>query len=91
MKTFCFTGFDIQDIKNKRLNLNNDKASQVSDIPIKVIKDNMYMIVNLLCKNISNAFKSALLPSCLKSTSVIPLYKKGKKDLKENYRPVRLI
>ena len=32
--------------------------------------------------------KSSSFPTCLKMADVIPLHKKGKKDLKENYRPI---
>ena len=42
-------------------------------------------------KNITNSIKSYLLPSCLKTAEITPIYKKGKKDSKENYKPVRIL
>ena len=42
-------------------------------------------------KNITNSIKSYLLPSCLKTAEITPIYKKGKKDFKENYKPVRIL
>ena len=42
-------------------------------------------------KNITNSIKSYLLPSCLKTAEITPTYKKGKKDFKENCKPVRIL
>ena len=39
----------------------------------------------------NSTFKSYLLPSSLKMAGVTPLHKKGKKDVKENYRPVSIL
>ena len=44
-----------------------------------------------MCKNVNNSIKSSLFPSCLKKADIIPIYKKGKKDLKGNYRPVSIL
>ena len=43
------------------------------------------------CENTNKAFKSSLFTACLKSVDVTSLHKKGKKDLKENYRPVSIL
>ena len=41
--------------------------------------------------SINNAIKSASFPSSLKSADVTPLHKKGRKDLKENFRPLSIL
>ena len=79
MKTFRFTVVDTNDIKNEILKLNISKAHQVSDIPIKVIKDNVDTFADFLYKNVNSASKSSLFPFCLKLAGVTPLHKKDKK------------
>ena len=73
------------------LKLNKNKASQHPDIPLKIIKENLDIFADFLCTNINRSFKSSSFPSCLKMADVTPLHKKGKKDLKENYRPVNIL
>ena len=89
--TFRFSEINIEDIKKDILKLDKNKASQHSDIPIKIIKENLDTFAEFLCKSINSSFKSSSFPSCLKMTDVTPLHKEGKKDLKENYRPVSIL
>ena len=81
-ETFRFAKVNIEDIKKGILKLGKNKASQHSDIPIKIIKENMDIFAGFLCTNINSSFKSSSFPSCLKMANVTPLHKKGKKDLK---------
>ena len=90
-ETFRFSEVNIEDIKKDILKLDKNKASQHSDIPIKTIKENLDIFAGFLCTNINSSFKSSSLPSCLKMADVTPLHKKGKKHLKENYRPVSIL
>ena len=83
-ETFCFSEVNIEDIKKSILRLDKNKASQHSNTPIKIIKENLDIFAEFLCTNINSSFKSSLLPSCLKMADVTPLHKKGKKDLIEN-------
>ena len=90
-ETFRFSEVNIEDIKKDILKLDKNKASQHSDIPIKIIKENLDIFAGFLCTNINRSFKSSSFPSCLKMADVTPLHKKGKKDLKENYRPLSIL
>ena len=90
-ETFRFSEVNIEDIKKDILKLNKNKASQHSDIPIKIIKENLDIFADFLCRNINSSFKSSSFPSCLKMADVTPLHKKGRKDLKENYRSVSIL
>ena len=67
-----------------------NKASQSSDIPNKFIKENV-IFAEFLWKSINSSIKSPTFPSCLKLADVTPLHKKGKKDKKDNYRPVSIL
>ena len=90
-ETFYFSEANIEDIKKDILKLDKNNASQHSDIPIKIIKENLDIFAGFLCTNINSSFKSSSFPSCLKMADVTPLHKKGKKDLKENYRSVSIL
>ena len=68
-----------------------NKASQYSDIPTKIIKENSDIFSNFICESISNSIKSSNFPSCLKHADVTLLHKKSNKSLKENYRPVSIL
>ena len=47
--------------------------------------------VDFICDNINSTFKSSFFPAYLMSLDVTPLYKKGKKGLKEKYRSVSIL
>ena len=80
-----FSEVNIEDIKKDILELDKNKASQHSDIPIKIIKENVDIFANFLCININISFKWSLFPFYLKKTDVAPLHKR--KEGIENYRP----
>ena len=88
---FCFKEVPIEEIQKEILNLNNKKASQNFDIPTKIIKENSDIFEKALCSFINHWIKSFTFPSCLKKADVTPIHKKGKKDKKENYRPVIIL
>ena len=90
-ETLRFSNVNIEGIKKDILKSHKNKASQHSDIPIKIIKENLDTFADFLCTNISSSFKSSSFPSCLKMAYVTPLHKKGKKDLKQNFRPVSIL
>lgn len=81
MKAFRFSEAGHDDIKNEilKLNNNNNNNDQVTDIPIKIIKDNVDIFADFLYKNINSALKPFLFPSCLKLADVVHLHKKEKK------------
>ena len=84
---FCFKEVSIEEIQKEILNLNNKKASQNFDIPTKIIKENCDIFEKVLCSFINDSIKSF----CLKEADVTPIHRKGKKDKKENYRPVSIL
>ena len=88
---FCFKQVSIEKIQKEILNLNNKKASQNSDISTKIIKENSDIFGKGLCSFINDLIKSFTFPSSLKVADVTPIHKKGKKDKKENNRPVSIL
>ena len=79
---FAFEEIDLASIKKEIHNLKINKASQSSDIPTKIIKENVDIFAEFLWKSINSSIKSSTFPTCLKSADVIPLHKKGKKEKK---------
>ena len=82
---FYLRELEKEEIQKEIHNLNNDKASQHSDIPIKIIRSNSDIFSDFLYVSINSSIKSSLFPSCLKKVDITPIYKKGKRDLKDNY------
>ena len=74
---------------NWKLNVN--KVSQSSDIPLKGLKENTDISNNFLCSSFNNSIKLSTFPEIPKHADITPLYKKGKKDIKGNYRPVGIL
>ena len=73
------------------MNLDVNKASQKSDIPIKVVKDNVDIFCDFVSASFSSSVKTAKFHGNLNPADITPLYKKGKKDIKGNYRPMSIL
>ena len=89
--SFNFTEADQKQIEKNILKLDVNKAWQNSDIPIKVLKENTNIFSNFLSISFNNSIKLSTFPEILKHGDITPLYKKGKKDIKGNYRPVSIL
>ena len=82
---------DLSSIEKEIDNLKINKASQSSDIPIKIIEENVDIFADFFWKSKNSSITSYTFPSCLKSADLIPLHKKDKKDKKDNYRPASIL
>ena len=65
-KTFRNSDINIEDIRKDILKSDKNKGSQHSNIPIKIIKENLDIFANFLSTNINSSFKSSSFPSSLK-------------------------
>ena len=90
-RKFAFEEIDLASIEKEIHNLKMNEASQSSDIPTKIIKENVNILAEFLWKSINISIKSSTFPSCLKLADATPLHKKGKKDKNDNYRPVSIL
>ena len=95
--TFNFNEVHVTEIKNQILKLNKRKATQSYDSLTRVIIENADMFSEVLCNNFNNCnnlhnfIVSSDFPQYLKPADITSLHKKGKRTLKENYRPVRIL
>ena len=88
---FNFTEVDQKQIEKEILKLDVCKAPQNSDILINVLKENSDVSSNFLCNSFNNSIKLSTFPEILKHADIPPLHKKGKKDIKRNYKPVSIL
>ena len=88
---FSFYEVDKDKIKKEINRLNKNKASQKSDIPIKIIHDNVDIFADFIAESFKGAIKTSTFSNCLKLADITPLHKKWRKDNKENYRPVSIL
>ena len=72
-------------------NLNPNKASTVSSIPIKNVKENFDICGPTLYPIVNNAILDCMFPDKLKLADISPLHKKDDKTDKKNYRPISIL
>jgi hypothetical protein len=64
---------------------------QDTDIPTKIIKENIDIFSDFFHESFNECIKSSKFPANLKNANIIPIFKKGTKNLKENYRPISIL
>ena len=89
--TFNFKFTSHEETENEVNNLKIKKASQKSDITLKIIKENVDIISYFLYHNFNNSLSSATFPTSMKYADVKPIHKKDDKTGKVNYRPIRIL
>ena len=89
--TFNFKFTSHKETEKEVNNLKIKQASQKSDIPLKIIKENVDIISYFLCHNFDNSLSCATFPTSMKYADVIPTHKKDDKTDKENYRPISIL
>ena len=71
--------------------LNPRKSTQSTDIPIKFLKENADIFASYLCGFFNQSIENFEFPSILKNANITPVFKKGYRGSKENYRPVSIL
>ena len=79
---FSFGPVTYDDILKKTNNLDTAKASQQSDIPTKILKQNSDYFAGYFCGNINHCISKSMLPPDLQLADVTPVYKINRKILK---------
>ena len=65
-----------------------NKKAKINDFSVKIIKNNIHLLVIPLRSLINQSLREGIFPKILKSASITPLYKKGSKHNLGNYRPI---
>ena len=71
--------------------LDVSEAIQESDIPVKIIKANENFFAEAVCFYFNKALENGKFPNCLKLANITPVFKKGARTSKNNYRPVSIL
>ena len=88
--SFSFSFVTKETILNELRKLNPKIACQESDIPVKIIKENLDIVSNFVYNNFNNSLFSSNFPSHLKNATITPIFKKKDRANVENYRPVSI-
>ena len=86
-----FLHVDKEQILKEIFSLGLSKASQDTDIPRKIIKDNADISSDFLLSGFNNSIRISIFPSSFKQAIITQVFKRGDKSLKENYRPVNIL
>ena len=90
-RRFPFQEITKSEINQEVLNLHSSKACQESDLPKKIIKANYDIFTEVIHKELNRSLEVGNFPCTLKLANVIPVYKKGNRSEKGNYRPVSIL
>lgn len=72
-------------------NLKENTTPGYDNISVKLLKSLVPDNINTFTKVINDILSSQTYPNELKTSKVLPIYKNGKKDLVENYRPISIL
>ena len=89
--SFYFTPtnqFEILDITNL---LDSNKATNIYNFPISVIKQVSDLISPVISHLINISIQKSIFPNKLKVSKIIPLFKSGAKNDIKNYRPISIL
>ena len=77
---------------NRNKKLEAKKATQVENLPVKVLKDSVYVIAQILTDIFNKeVIRQHIFPSNLKLADIAPIFKKIDRVYKKNYRPVSIL
>ena len=88
---FSFKTVSLTDIEKGIKRLNTNKASHSSDIPAKILKQNLDFFSSFILDNVNKSIASSTFTSILKLTDIIQVYKKDSRYEKSNYRPISVL
>ena len=72
-------------------NLSNNKVSQETGLPARVVKENVVYLVAIICSQFNESINSSEFSWPFKLANIIPVFKNVSRNHKTNYRPVSIL
>ncbi len=91
VSSFSFKPTNLQSVLKEVMNLDASKSSPLESLPARIIKDISDVICPKIVIDFNSSIATGIFPQHLKLADVIPVFKKGIKESKGNYRPVSLL
>ena len=87
--SFSFSTVEKVDVIRKTENLS--KKPQDDEIPVKILKENVNFFAEYIYTFYNHAITTSKFSSFLKMANITPIFKRGSKNKKENFRPVSIL
>ena len=88
---FCFCGVSVNDVFKEIKRLKARKATQITDIPVKIFVENADVLSAYICDFLNETIRSAKFLTFFKNGDITTVFIKGFKRSKENYRTVSIL
>ena len=87
---FSFEQITYEDIHKEIKKVDCTKASQDTDIPSSIIKENADTLANLLYFSYNKTVSDCEFPTSFRNANVLPIYKKDSRLEEKNYRAINI-
>ena len=88
---FHFNKVSVEEVYKEIRKLSPRKSAQSTDLPIRVLRENADIFANYICEFFNESIKKSTFLSILKNANITPVFRKGYRGSKENYRPVSIL
>ena len=89
--SFYFSQAEKNTVLKEIRKLSSKKADHETDIPVKILEENADFFAERICRQINEAIYSSKFPATFKFVNVTPVFKKGNRNQKDNYRPISIL
>ena len=89
--SFSFSTVEKVDVTREIQNFSKKKAIQDDGIPVKILKENVSIFAEYICTFCNHTITTSKFPSFLKIANITPIFKKGSKSKKKNFRLVSIL
>ena len=89
--SFSFSQVERDEIMKEINNLKKSKTIQSTDIHTRLTKKNCDIFCDFAFENFNSCVLTSIYPSPLKNADITPVFKKGTKTSKDNFRPVSIL
>ena len=91
VSNFDFSCIDNNAVLKEIRGLSTTKAFQDTDLPVKILKENVDYFAGFNCIQFNDSVNSTKFPSSFKCANIIPNFKNESKNHKTNYRPFNIL